>query len=66
MENPNNCETCKHKQHPDGGWCYMFRDEPGEVCMIHSGRRLSEFAREIVAQQVPLGHEFASVLSANL
>ena len=66
MENPNNCETCKHKQHPDGGWCYMFRDEPTEVCMIHSGRCTSTFARDLVAQQVPLGHEFASVLSANL
>lgn len=38
MENPNNCETCKHKQHPDGGWCYMFRDEPRDVCMVHSLR----------------------------
>jgi hypothetical protein len=37
--NPNNCETCKHKSHPDGGWCYMFRREPTEVCMQHTGRR---------------------------
>lgn len=38
MKNPNNCGACKHKQHPDGGWCYMFRDEPRAVCMVHSLR----------------------------
>lgn len=41
MPNPNNCNTCKHKQNPDGGWCYMFRDEPTEVCMQHTGRQSS-------------------------
>ena len=40
--------------------------KPTEVCMIHSGRCTSTFARDLVAQQVPLGHEFSSVLSANL
>jgi len=42
--NPNNCETCeyKHLKSPDqtdDGWCYMFRDEPQEVCMLHTGRK---------------------------
>lgn len=31
--NPNNCEACDHKAYPDGGWCYMFRNEPTDVCM---------------------------------
>lgn len=38
MSNPNNCSTCGHKQNPDGGYCYMFKDEPSEVCMQHTGR----------------------------
>ena len=37
MSNPNNCACCYHKQRPDGGWCYMFRNEPHEVCMKHTG-----------------------------
>lgn len=35
MENPNNCDLCKHKQHPDGGHCYMFREPPSDVCRWH-------------------------------
>ncbi len=38
MSNPNNCATCDHKRHPQGGWCYAFRHEPTEVCMQHTGR----------------------------
>ncbi len=38
MSNPNNCAACDHKRNPQGGWCYMFRDEPQEVCMKHSAR----------------------------
>jgi hypothetical protein len=34
--NPNNCSTCLHKKDPDGGWCYMFRNEPTEVCGLHT------------------------------
>ena len=46
--NPNNCETCAHKLNPDGGWCYMFRDEPTEVCMQHTGREESfDMLREL-------------------
>lgn len=41
MSNPNNCATCDYKQIPDGGHCYMFRDEPTDVCMQHTGRRIS-------------------------
>lgn len=36
MSNPNNCSTCEWKKTPQGGWCYMFRDEPNEVCMQHT------------------------------
>lgn len=39
MINPNNCACCDHKRHPDGGWCYMFRDEPRAVCLAHTARR---------------------------
>jgi hypothetical protein len=38
MSNPNNCSTCDHKRHPQGGWCYMFREEPKDVCGVHTGR----------------------------
>lgn len=38
IDNPNNCKACEHKAHPDGGWCYMFRQEPREVCMQHAAR----------------------------
>jgi hypothetical protein len=38
MSNPNNCAACDHKKHPDGGWCYMFRHEPTEVCAKHTAR----------------------------
>lgn len=34
--NPNNCATCDHKRNPDGGHCYMFRDEPSERCFKHT------------------------------
>ena len=42
--NPNNCETCEYKRlkspdQDDDGHCYMFRDEPREVCMQHTGRK---------------------------
>jgi hypothetical protein len=32
VANPNPCELCKHHTHPDGGWCYLFRNEPTEWC----------------------------------
>lgn len=35
----NNCATCDHKKHPDGGHCYMFRNEPQWQCMQHTGLR---------------------------
>jgi hypothetical protein len=25
-------------QNPDGGHCYMFSNEPNDVCMQHTGR----------------------------
>ena len=36
MSNPNDCATCRHKRHPDGGHCYMFRLAPTEPCAQHS------------------------------
>lgn len=55
MLNPNNCSTCKHKKHPDGGWCYMFRDEPSQVCMQHSGR--TESTESVVRKLLRQGEE---------
>jgi len=37
--NPNNCSTCDHIKNPDGGHCYMFADEPTEICMQHTARQ---------------------------
>ncbi|MCG3134242.1 MAG: hypothetical protein HMLKMBBP_01534 [Planctomycetes bacterium] len=37
--NPNNCDTCDLKSHADGGWCHMWRHEPNNICMYHTGRR---------------------------
>ena len=36
--NPNNCASCRHKQNPDGGHCYMFRFEPAEMCVHHTSQ----------------------------
>jgi hypothetical protein len=38
--NPNNCETCKYTHLNDDPalHCYMFKDEPEDVCNLHSGR----------------------------
>lgn len=38
MDNPNNCATCRHKQTPDGGHCYMFRFAPTEPCAQHTNQ----------------------------
>lgn len=65
--NPNNCETCDYMKlngSREKGHCYMFREEPSEVCMAHTGRKLA-FAH-LMASQVPLGREFSEVLRANL
>jgi len=40
MTNPNNCESCDHKKHPDHGWCYMFRLSPTGPCAHHTVRTL--------------------------
>ena len=54
MENPNNCDTCEHKdRQPKDGWCYMFRDEPKEICMQHTERRL--ISRESLISLMMLG-----------
>jgi len=43
MPNPNKCETCDYKNvladgKPVEGHCFMFFDEPSEVCMQHTMR----------------------------
>jgi len=47
----NHCEMCRHKQHPDGGWCYMFRLEPKGPCAQHSIRALSVSAMRMQTAQ---------------
>lgn len=49
MSNLSNCSLCKHKQNPDGGWCYMFRVEPQQPCAQHSIPVLSARASRIRA-----------------
>ncbi len=56
MTNPNNCSTCEHKSNPDGGWCYMFKSEPNEVCAKHT-----PFAMELVTQREPHPNAFFQV-----
>ena len=36
--NKANCATCAHINNPDGGHCYMFKDEPKQTCGIHTGK----------------------------
>lgn len=38
--NPNNCETCNHINESDGSHCYMFKDEPVDICYQHTGRNI--------------------------
>ena len=40
MSNPNNCTTCDYTKLNANrcGHCYMFREEPTEVCMLHTLR----------------------------
>lgn len=56
MNNHNNCFTCEHKANPDGGWCYMFKSGPNEVCAKHT-----QFAMELVTQREPLPNAFFQV-----
>lgn len=54
MKNQNNCVMCDHKKNPDGGWCYMFRDEPEAVCLAHTARRgmtVSELIGDLAAMK---------------
>lgn len=36
--NPNNCKTCDHIHHKDGGHCYMYREPPAQACLSHTAR----------------------------
>lgn len=47
----NGCENCFYSRRPDGGHCYMFRDEP-RVCFQH------KYDRDLVIDAVEgVGHE---------
>lgn len=53
MTNPNNCAECGRSRNQQGGWCYMFRDEPHEVCMKHTALPAqipNEFGRLLTTQ----------------
>jgi hypothetical protein len=50
MANPNNCDRCDHKKHPDGGWCYMFKNEPDGFCAKHTAKKT---VNSIFGQCVP-------------
>lgn len=55
MSNPNNCAACKYKQMPDGGWCYMFRHPPTDICMQHTMRNemtVGEMLADLRAMQL--------------
>lgn len=52
MSNPNNCATCDHKKHPDGGHCYMFKDAPKQVCKQHTPPHF--IARQWVSRNVSM------------
>lgn len=53
----NNCNTCDHKKHPDGGHCYMFRTEPTSRCMQHTALKRPAFSdnalRKIMLAVIP-------------
>lgn len=38
MNTLNNCQACEHRANPQGGHCYMFREEPQGVCYQHTSR----------------------------
>lgn len=52
----SNCSTCDHKAYPDGGHCYMFREEPEGVCYSHTGLK-APF--DILVSLIRSGHEFS-------
>lgn len=62
MSNPNNCATCKHIKHPQGGHCYMFRHAPTERCHQHKTQpnmwqQFLEVRAEIEGRQSEPEHE---------
>ncbi len=51
------CDTCSHKRHPDGGWCYMFREQPdvakANQCGQHTGFQVGmDLLRKAIKVQV--------------
>lgn len=70
MANPNRCEACDYSKlngNREKGHCYMFRDEPDDVCHQHTGRGfLRDFEAKLREQQEPLGAAFALILAAHL
>lgn len=44
MSNPNNCAECDWmKAEHEGLHCYIFKDEPQDVCHQHTERRKAAF-----------------------
>jgi len=56
-----NCSTCKHKQNPQGGHCYMFKEEPDD-CKIHSSINVGTIGHYQVGSQ-SLGRQVAMLIS---
>lgn len=42
MSNPNDCSTCEWIADDGKGHCYMFFDEPTEICMQHTGKKVKD------------------------
>lgn len=39
------CDACIHKKFPDGGWCYIFKQEPSSAyCAQFKINKSSPFA----------------------
>jgi hypothetical protein len=65
------CETCDHKKYPDGGHCYMFREEvPGDFCGQHTLVQLAIRKSRLLGSTVEVltngGIGFVSALDATL
>lgn len=73
--NKSDCSTCDHRRYPDGGHCYMFRQEPESTCGLWApdpdkaaGVRRSHIlggaAQELVEGGVSLAKALDAVLKA--
>lgn len=61
----NNCLTCDYKEMRSPGddspqHCYMFREEPDDVCMQHTGRKDQHRLWEIGMRTIIQAHRTAA------